>query len=155
MSNQILKVERLFPVRRQEVFQCWTSIEALKQWHCGTVSEVVMDLKVGGEFLIRFQPEPEGDCEHHVVRGKYLIVDKPSRLQYTWKWDGAEMDDSVVTVDFVEQGPESTLLKIAHEKLSDEKSRNDHGQGWNACLAGVEMHLAKTGVTGQASGTES
>lgn len=57
------------------------------------------------------------------------------------------MEDSIVTVDFVEQGPESTLMKITHEKLDSQKSRDDHGQGRNACLAGLNEYLANVKVT--------
>lgn len=146
MSDSILSIERVFESPRQVVFDCWTSTDALRQWHCGTIKDVVMDLQVGGEFMIQFEPEKDDDCPHHTVRGKYLVVDNPARLQYSWKWDDSEMEDSIVTIDFLEQGPEITLMKVTHERLDTQKLRDDHGMGWTACLVGLEEHLAAAKV---------
>ncbi len=143
-NAEILKIEKTINASCEVLFSSWTSPEALKQWHCGTVSETIMELKVGGQFLIRF--EPEEHCDHQVVRGEYLEVTKPTRIKYTWKWDGAEMQDSIVTIDFTEQEPGKTLMSVTHERLETQKSRDDHGMGWEACLVGLSEFLVDSKI---------
>ncbi len=140
MSEHRIEIERIFAADRQTVFDNWTSPEALKQWHCGTVTESIMDLKTGGEFLIRFAPGENGT--EACVRGQYLEVVAPERLKYTWKWDSSDADNSVVTIDFVEQPDQHTLMRIVHEKLESAESQQGHTQGWEACLAGFDQFLA-------------
>lgn len=141
MSETSVKVERNFLASREVVYACWTSPEALKEWHCGTVSEVVMELRVGGEFRISFAPGENGNGA--CVRGKYLEVNPPQRLQYTWTWDHSKDENSVVTVEFIELGDEETLVRITHEKLATEMSREGHTTGWKDCLDGIGKQLGK------------
>ena len=138
MKTEILRLERVFRARPERVFEVFTTPELLRQWHCGTVGEVIMELRPGGRLRICFTPDenlPDGHC----VRGTYHEVTIPSRLVYTWKWDGDE-EESLVTVEFRSRG-RGCLLKIEHSRLGSQASRDGHSQGWHECLAGLDQLL--------------
>lgn len=141
MTNPSLKMEKIVPGKVSDVFRYWTDPESLKVWHCGTIVESVMDLKVGGQFLIRF--EPEQGCDHQCVRGTYRTVQAPNLLEYSWKWDGAEMEDSVVRVQFSELQDGNTRIELDHSLLPDPKSRDDHKKGWEDCLSGMASFVSE------------
>ncbi len=144
MSDYRIELQRVFKAPINLVFDSWTSVESLKQWHCGTVSDAKMQLEAGGKFMIQF--EPEEDCDNTIVRGNYLSVNRPNQLIYKWKWDGSD-EDTTVTVEFVEQSAQSTLVRLVHSKMDTEFSRDNHKTGWNKCLNGLEEFLAKANVS--------
>jgi uncharacterized protein YndB with AHSA1/START domain len=89
-----------------------------------------VDLRVGGRYRIVMRG-PDGDDK--IVGGVYRVIERPSRLVYTWKWEESAMADSVVTIEFHERG-KATEVVLRHEGLSDPESRGRHEHGWNACL---------------------
>jgi hypothetical protein len=50
--------------------------------------------------------------------------------------------DSLVTLEFHERG-QWTDLFLRHEALPTEAERNEHEQGWKACLTSLEGFLAR------------
>jgi uncharacterized protein YndB with AHSA1/START domain len=89
-----------------------------------------VDLRVGGRYRIVMRG-PDGDDK--IVGGVYRVIERPSRLVYTWKWEESAMADSVVTIEFHERG-KATEVVLRHEGLSDPESRGRHEHGWKACL---------------------
>ena len=134
-----LRLERTFPAPRDEVFEAWTSPEVLRRWWAAgpdwdtPLAEV--DLRVGGRYRLAMRDPSSGDV--HTVGGEYLEVSPPRRLSYTWTWEGSDEDPagagSVVSVDFVEQDGQTTVV-LVHSGLTGEESRDRHAHGWTACL---------------------
>lgn len=138
MQETDLALECIVDAPRQRVFESWTSKDDLAKWHCGMVDESIMDLAEGGTFLVRFAPNDEGRAA--CVQGKYLQVEAPHHLRYTWSWDDNE-HESIVDIVFDEQG-EKTVMKVTHEQLSSKSSADNHREGWMACLSGLQQFLA-------------
>jgi uncharacterized protein YndB with AHSA1/START domain len=63
----------------------------------------------------------------------YRVIEPPSKLVYTWKWEESAMPDSTVTVEFHDRG-KSTEVVLRHDGLVDPDSRARHEHGWNGCL---------------------
>jgi uncharacterized protein YndB with AHSA1/START domain len=55
-----------------------------------TCPEVTLDPRVGGTYRIAMQP-PDGELFH--LAGKYLEVEPPTRLAYTFQWEPLDPDD--------------------------------------------------------------
>ncbi len=52
----------------------------------------------------------------------------------TWRWeDNPTMGDTVVTIELLPRGG-ATELVLTHQRLTDDKLREDHRYGWNGCL---------------------
>jgi uncharacterized protein YndB with AHSA1/START domain len=83
-----------------------------------------------------------------VARGEYVEIDAPSRVVFTWGWEGQESGpnavppgSSRVEVTFEPDG-EGTLVRLRHLDLPAE-SRQIHGEGWDLYLS--RLAVAATG----------
>ena len=71
------------------------------------------------------------DERDYVHVGKFLKIDKPHVLEFTWISDGTEQKETIVRLQFEAKGA-GTLLTLTHENFVSEKARQDHNQGWTA-----------------------
>lgn len=124
----MLRLQRLFSARPQEVFDAWLDPESLREWMCPgaqTVTDVQVDARVGGLFRIVMRRQA-GEFVH---TGEYREIRPPERLVFTWRSHATHWKDSLVTVELAAQG-ENTELILTHELLPDEEALRQHTQGW-------------------------
>ncbi len=145
MNDLKLRLERTFGAPREAVFEAWTSPEVMRRWWTpgedwGTPRAEV-DLRPGGRILVTMA-EPGGHPTH-TFTGEYLEVRPPERLVFTCEWQQPDAEDmvSTVTVEFRDEGDETTTVLFAHEGFPTEESRDDHEDGWRRCLENLEAKL--------------
>ena len=125
----------------ERLFALWTQPESIKKWFGGgevQVKAVALDLQPGGAYSIAVRGE-EGDS---VIFGRFLAVDPPIRLIYTWTLEG-EMGasaETTVTVEFRESG-EGTELVLEHGPFLEPEIRALHEKGWENCFEALERML--------------
>jgi uncharacterized protein YndB with AHSA1/START domain len=131
-----LEVKRLIRAPRDRVFAAWTDPEQLRQWF-GPIQvqtrDFVADVRVGGGYRWDLTTE-EG--EKMTVWGEYREIEPGRRIVFTWQWDDDEAwkdKTSLVTVDLAD-GEGGTELRLRHEKLPSEASRDRHHEGWTSVL---------------------
>jgi uncharacterized protein YndB with AHSA1/START domain len=129
--SQIVRVTRTLNATRDEVFDAWTDPDQLPQWLCplpGVVGEASFDPTVGGQYRIVMV----FDHGAYEVTGRYLVVDRPARLVFTWRSDGVSGQDTLVTVtlDPVGDPPELTEMTILHERIPSTHARDRFSAGW-------------------------
>jgi uncharacterized protein YndB with AHSA1/START domain len=131
-TGTTLEIRRLIPAARQRVFDAWTHAKELDRWSAPSpmTPKAEVDLRVGGRYRITMRG-PDG-IERR-VGGVYRVIEPPTKLVYTWKWEESAMPDSVVTVEFHDRG-KSTEVVLRHEGLVDPDSRARHEHGWKSCL---------------------
>jgi uncharacterized protein YndB with AHSA1/START domain len=140
-----LQLRRTFHAPRERVFRAWTEPALLRQWwgpRGFTTPTAEIDLRTGGRYRVAMQP-PEGETLY--LHGTYREVTPPSRLVYTWQWEGDDTE-SVVTVEFVDQGG-ATEVVVTHERLPDQESLRNHTDGWGQCLDRLEELLSPSTST--------
>jgi uncharacterized protein YndB with AHSA1/START domain len=127
-----LEIRRLIPAARERVFDAWTQAKELDRWSAPSpmTPRAEVDLRVGGRYRIVMR-DPDG--AERSVGGVYRVIERPSKLVYTWKWEESPMPDSLVTIEFHEHGKETEVI-LRHEGLTDEGSRGRHEHGWNGCF---------------------
>lgn len=133
-----LEVRRTFAAPPARVFAAWTRAEALRQWLSPvgyTTPEAEVDLREGGAWRVAMQ-RPEGDTVS--VGGRYLAIEPPERLEFTWRWEGSDAEETRVTVTFrpIEGGTE---VVIHHAQFADAEVRDQHREGWHGCLASLDQ----------------
>lgn len=139
MSEHKLEIKRTFNVGIEQVYQAWTDPNIMAQWMGpGTVTckKVDIDLKVGGKYRIHMVSE-DGD---HVAIGEYRLIEPNKKLEYTWTWEGGELGDTLVTVDF-NGNNEKTDLTITHIDFPAAEAAEKHTEGWNGCLEKLEQFI--------------
>jgi uncharacterized protein YndB with AHSA1/START domain len=137
-----LRLHHRFEAPREKVFAAWTNPEALKRWWCPSgwlPLEIEVNLQEGGEYA--FSMQRESGAQVIRTHGTFLVVSVPSRLIYTWRWDGvfADMPDTYVTVDFraVNGGTE---LELRQERLSL-RVCGQHLSGWMQAFGRLEARV--------------
>lgn len=135
----VARVERILPAPPPVVYREWLDPDALAEWMCPRPTRptaIEVDPRKGGEF--RYDIEENGTS--FFVTGRYLVLDPPHRLTFTWHcsdWpDGTP--ESIVTVHLTPHGDDRTVMEIHHTLLPDDPTR--HEQGW----ARVANQLAAT-----------
>ena len=132
-----LEVKRSVAISRERVYAAWTDPLSVKNWFAPEGMEakgVEMDVRPGGSFRIGMQG-PDGETVF--ATGEYRVVSPPERLVFTWLWEGDDFPETVVTVEFHEQG-DSTEILLMHDGLSSEESRANHEEGWLGILEKYE-----------------
>jgi uncharacterized protein YndB with AHSA1/START domain len=81
-----------------------------------------LDARVGGSF--RFDLE-DGSS----MIGTYLQIVPPEHLVFTWSGGAAQSWETVVTLDFLDQGPVTEVV-LTHEGLSTPERRALAEGGW-------------------------
>ena len=113
-ENRTLRMERTFEAPAQAVFDAWTSEEVIRRWwhaeHDWETTEAEVDLRVGGAVRVVMR-NPHEDVEYG-GGGNYTEIEPPTRLAFTWIWDGA------------------TTVRFTNSGLWDEESVRSHEDGW-------------------------
>lgn len=132
-------VRRTIAAPAQVLFDAWLDPASVAVWlrpNKTTHSIATIDPVVGGRFQIDMH-KPEMVVEH---RGRYVEIDRPHRLVFTWNSPATNAQDTLVTVSFVERDGR-TEVTILHEQLP-EYMANGHTSGWTDGLAGLDAFAA-------------
>jgi uncharacterized protein YndB with AHSA1/START domain len=129
-----LELHRRFRASPEQVFRAWTRPAALREWWCPpgwVAADMKVDLWVGGTLRIAMRRTVDGRTV--AVRGQFLAIEQPTRLVFTWRWEGAfaEMPETLVTLE-LSGTQHDTLLTIRHEHFVDAGARQQHRSGWIA-----------------------
>lgn len=139
MSGQTLTVRRILPASREEVFDAWLDAEAMQEWmRPGAVSrcDVTLEPHVGGHFRIVMKT-PDAQFMNS---GEFRVLERPSRLEFTWissRWGSQE---TLVTVELHEHGKDCELV-LTHQRFPDGHSILELEGGWNGILQTLSEHL--------------
>lgn len=129
-----VKVVHRFKSAPERVFDAWLAPEIIGQWMFGPklrdeeILRISIDAQVGGSFsfLVRRQGE---DIDHV---GRYLEIDRPRRLVFTWGI--GEGDSSLIVVEIAPDGTgcELTLTHELHPDWAEYAERTE--AGWTKML---------------------
>ena len=76
-----------------------------------------------------------------VHKGVYRIIDRPTRLAFTWITAFTENRETLVTVDFIRLG-QRTEVVVTHEQLP-ESALPSHHKGWTSGLEHLDEACQK------------
>jgi glutathione S-transferase len=144
-QNLKLEIKRVINAPRDRVYAAWTDPAQLKQWfgpESVQTRDLVADARVGGEFRWDLV---NSDGEEMTMRGKFRELQSGKKVVFTWKWENDEDWEnhlSVVTVELSDRDG-GTELRLVHEQLPNEQSRDGHNGGWNSALDKLEKFFDK------------
>ena len=140
-GNYRVVARRRMPAPREVVFDAWIDPEGIREWMCpgnATSAEATLDVRVGGSFRIVMKA-PDRD---HVHIGTYQVVERPSKLVFTWSSAENPAEVTVVTVEFLPHGNESELI-LTHERLRKPDVAERYENGWGAIAEKFAAYLAR------------
>ena len=143
-ENRTLHIERTYRALIRAVFEAWTSEEVIRRWweleRGWDTTEAELDLRVGGAVRVVMR-DPDKDIEYG-GGGTYTEVEPPTRLAFTWVWDG-DTRLTLIEIDLEEAGG-ATTVRFTQRDLWDEEALRSHEEGWTKILANLEHMLEGT-----------
>lgn len=139
-------VERRFSTSPERVFDAWLNPGLLGRWMFGPalreeeIVRLTVDARVGGSFS--FVVRRQGIEIDHV--GRYLHMNRPHRLVFTWGIAGVSEDQSRVIVDLLPVGT-GCELALTHElqpNWADYAAQTE--AAWVAMLDALASTLGET-----------
>jgi glutathione S-transferase len=140
-----LEIKRFINAPRARVFEAWIDPVQLKQWfgpEWVQTRDILAEARVGGKFrwdLIT------GDGQEKTIEGEYREIISGKKIVFSWKHcDDESWKDqtSIVTVDLSDRAG-GTELRLMHEQLPSEESRDDHNRGWNSVFDRLEKFVSR------------
>ena len=140
-DSQTLRIERTFRAPAEAVFDAWTSEEVIRRWwqaeHDWETAEAEVDLRVGGAVrVVMHDPNKDVDIGGG---GNYTEIEPPTRLAFTWTWDG-DTRRTLIELEF-EEADGVTTVSFAHSGLWDEEALRSHEKGWGTLFDNLERTL--------------
>ncbi len=128
MGPSSIRVTRRYDAMPEKVFRAWTDPASISAWL--TKGEYASaDVRPGGLFYL----EMRGMEKINPHYGRYLRVDAPRALEFTWVSEWTQGKESVVLLEFAEHDGK-TELTLTHDGLPNEELAAAHEQGWTSFL---------------------
>jgi uncharacterized protein YndB with AHSA1/START domain len=146
-QDRVLVIERQFEAPRALVWDAFTQTDHLIRWMGPKnypAASFEADVRVGGRWRGCLRSTDGG--QNLWQGGKYLEVERPYRLVYTFQWDKrneqGETFETIVTVLFEERG-EKTLMRFYQSIFNTKSNRDGHIGGWNSGFDRLEEYLTE------------
>jgi uncharacterized protein YndB with AHSA1/START domain len=136
MSLPDISVTRTIPAAAEKVFDVWLDPKSPGGLWFG-VERVILNPVVDGLFY--HAVKHEGRTWPHY--GRFLRVDRPRLVEFTWVSEGTRGIETVVTVTLEPRGDE-TEVTLRHSGLADDDMGCKHKDGWSFVLSALAEVLA-------------
>ncbi|HEX4075630.1 MAG TPA: SRPBCC domain-containing protein [Candidatus Acidoferrales bacterium] len=136
MNLTDLTVTRVIPAPAEKVFDVWIDPQSPGgPWYGG--DRVIVNPVVDGLFYLAVKHE--GRTWPHY--GRFLQIDRPRRIEYTWMSEGTKGAESIVALTFEPLGDE-TEVTLRHSGVPDDEMGRKHKDGWTWILDMLAQAMA-------------
>ena len=129
-------VARDYEAKPEKVFDAWVNPSSVKAW-LAEGEKAIVDPREDGLFYLEM-PYERRNYPHY---GRYLRVERPRLLEFTWVSEGTHGKESVVKIELAARGGK-TELTLTHEGLPDQEMADSHHGGWSQFLESLTQRLA-------------
>jgi len=134
-----LNLSRTIDASPEEVFDAWIDHTGPVSPWSGVTKAIVNPPKVDGLFYSMYQFEGQ-EIAHY---GRFVTLEKPRRIQYTWVSEATQGLESLVTLNLEPQG-DKTVVQVKHTNVPDDEDGRRHQQAWGYVLARMSSHFGKS-----------
>jgi len=144
-ENISLEITRVIKAPRDRVYAAWTDPAQLKEWfgpEGARTRSITADVRVGGKYRWNLVTQ---DGEEWAAFGEYRELVQEKKIVFTWQWEDDEAWEnrtSLVTIELFDCHG-GTELRLRHEQLPSEESRDRHNEGWKSLLDRLEQFVGK------------
>jgi uncharacterized protein YndB with AHSA1/START domain len=131
-----ITVARTIPASAEKVFDVWIDPQSPGgPWY--GAERVILNAVVDGLYYLAVKHE--GRTWPHY--GRFLEIDRPRRVAFTWMSEATKGAESVVTVTMEPRG-EQTEVTLCHSGVPDDELGRQHHEGWSWILSALGDALA-------------
>lgn len=139
-----IEIRRRFRAPWQIVFRHWVEAHELAAWF-GPVGYDVTDFTVdaveGGVWKLGLR-SPGGD--RFTLRGRYLVVEEPELLRFTWELSGGIEAPLATEVHVTLRADEGTTrLTLRQGPFLSSRTREAHRRAWKSTLESLALKLSE------------
>ena len=131
-----ITVTRVIPAPPGDVFDVWLDPESPGGPWFGA-ERTILNAAVDGLFY--FAVRHEGRTWPHY--GRFLRIDRPHQVEYTWLSEATKGVESVVAVTF-EPRANQTEVTLRHSGVPDDELGRQHKDGWTWVLSMLAERFA-------------
>jgi uncharacterized protein YndB with AHSA1/START domain len=131
-----ITVSRVIPAPAGQVFDVWMDPKSPGGPWFGS-ERIIMNPVVDGLFYLAVSHE--GRTWPHY--GRFLAIDRPRRVEYTWVSEATKGVESILAVSFESHG-EHTEVTLRHTVVPDDDMGRQHKEGWTWLLSTVAERFA-------------
>ena len=131
MNVTDITVSRTIPAPAPDVFDVWLDPKSPGGPWFGAERTIINPVVDG---LFYFGVLYQGRNWAHY--GRFLRVERPRQVEYTWMSEATKGLESVVAVTFAAQGNQ-TEVTIRHSGVPDDELGRQHEPGWSSILAAL------------------
>jgi uncharacterized protein YndB with AHSA1/START domain len=131
-----ITVSRTISASPENVFDVWMDAKSPGGPWFGS-DRVILNPIVDGLFYLAVKHE--GRTWPHY--GRFLQIDRPRVVEYTWMSEGTKGAESIVTVTLEPRG-EQTEVTLLHSGVPDDEMGRKHKDGWAWVLSALAESLA-------------
>jgi uncharacterized protein YndB with AHSA1/START domain len=131
MKLMDIEVARTIPASAEEVFDVWMDPKSPGGPWFGA-DRVILNAAVDGLFY--FRVNHEGRVWPHY--GRFLRIERPGRLEYTWVSEATQGVESVVAITLEPLGGQ-TQVTLRHTGVPDDEMGRQHKDGWSWMLSAL------------------
>jgi uncharacterized protein YndB with AHSA1/START domain len=131
MNLTDLTVSRAIPASTEKVFEVWIDPKSPGGPWFGA-DRVILNPVADGLFYLAVKHE--GRTWPHY--GRFLQIERPRVVEYTWVSEATKGAESVVTVTIEARG-EQTEVTLRHSGVPDDEMGRQHKEGWAWVLSAL------------------
>lgn len=134
-ETRTVVLTREFSASPKKVFAAWTDLDMLTKWF-GCATDMLWnvhtwDVRTDGPIHVSL----DFDGTPYEVRGRFVVVDEPTRLQY--EWEAGQM----ITVD-IEAIENGSRMRLEHRGLPNEEMEQIVTGGWTEAMTQIHTVLS-------------
>ena len=136
-----IHVEMFFDHSPEKLFDAWLDPQNISTWLFASDKEILaiqIDAQIGGAF--RFRVRRNGQVVDHI--GKYLKLERPKLLSFTWEVPLFSKESSQVELKF-EKANAQTKLSLDHENVLIEYVEATK-KGWTKILNELDIKVKQS-----------
>ncbi len=130
-----ITVTRTIPAPVEDVFDVWLDPKSPGGPWFGA-AHLILNAAVDGLFYLAVQHE--GRTWPHY--GRFIRIERPRLVEYTWMSEGTQGVESIVSVAFDSQGRQ-TEVTLRHSGVPDDEMGRRHEEGWSWVLSMLATSL--------------
>ena len=132
-----LTLSRTIAASPGEVFDVWIDPRSPGgPWFGAT--KVLLDARVDELFYNMLAHEGR-QWAHY---GRFIVLDRPRRIEHTWVSEATRGVESVVSLTFEPRG-DKTQVTLRHTGVPDDEFGLQHREGWDFVLGAIEQRFAR------------